>query len=100
MDVLSKIKELMDERQWTEYRLIKESGLPTSTIANIFHRDTVPSIKTLESICAAFGITLGQFFSDGDMMELTVEQKILFSRWTVLNSDQRQALINLMEKMN
>ena len=70
MDVLRKIKELMEARQWSEYRLIKESGLPTSTIANIFHRDTVPSIKTLESICAAFGITLGQFFSDGDMIEL------------------------------
>jgi len=100
MDVLSKIKELMDERQWTEYKLINESGLPSSTIANIFHRDTVPSIKTLEIICDAFGITLGQFFSEGDLIELTEEQKVLFDRWTALNSDQRQALLNLIEKMN
>ena len=75
MDVLERLRGLLDERGWTEYRLAKECGLSESTIANIFRRNSVPSITTLESICNGFGITLSQFFADGDMVELTPEQK-------------------------
>ena len=42
--------QLMAERGWTAYRLAKESGLSESTLANIFKRNTVPSIGTLESV--------------------------------------------------
>jgi len=100
MDIRKRIKALMDERQWTEYRLTKESGLPASTIANIFHRDTIPSIATIETICVAFGISLSQFFSEGNMVTLTDEQMTLLNRWATLNDEQKQALISLLEKMN
>ena len=36
-----------------------------STISNIFHRGSIPSIPTLETLCNTFGISLGQFFSKG-----------------------------------
>ena len=100
MDIRKRIKALMDERQWTEYRLTKESGLPASTIANIFHRDTIPSIATIETICVAFGISLSQFFSEGNMVALTDEQMTLLNHWATLNDEQKQALISLLEKMN
>ena len=59
MDAKARIRELMAERKWSEYRLAIASGLSQSTVANIFNRNTTPSIATLESICAGFGITLG-----------------------------------------
>ena len=71
MDAKARIRELMAERKWSEYRLAIASGLSQSTVANIFNRNTTPSIATLESICAGFGITLAQFFAEGDMVELT-----------------------------
>ena len=71
MDAKARIKELMAERNWSEYRLAIASGLSQSTVANIFNRNTTPSVATLESICAGFGITLAQFFAEGDMVELT-----------------------------
>ena len=55
-DVISRIESLMDERKWTAYRLAKETGLSSSTITNMFRRNTVPSIPTLETICEAFGM--------------------------------------------
>lgn len=55
MDAKKRIQELMDERQWSEYRLAIASGLSQSTVANIFNRNTTPSVTTLESICAGFG---------------------------------------------
>ena len=66
MDVIKKIDDLMKERHWSDYKLAIESGLSSSTIANIHRRNTVPSISTLEAICSAFGITLAQFFSDNN----------------------------------
>ena len=89
----------MDERHWTEYRLAKESGLSQSTIANLYKRNTVPSVSTLEAICKGFGITLAQFFCEGNMVELTDEQKGLFDRWVTLTKEQKQLLMELIENM-
>ena len=100
MDVIQRIKDLTDKRGWTEYRLRKEAGLPQSTVANIFHRNTVPGVDTLESICNAFGISLCQFFSEGSMIALTSEQEDLLERWALLSSDQKAVLLDLMSKMN
>lgn len=99
MDVSQKIKELTAERGWSEYRLVKESQLPASTIANIFHRDTIPSISTLEAICKTFGITLSQFFSDGIMVSLSAEQAELLKQWGYLSPQQRHLLSELMKTM-
>ena len=78
MDAHQRLRQLLDERGWTEYRLSKKCGLSQSTLANIFRRNTVPSISTLEAICDGFGITMSQFFTDGDLTVLTPEQKELF----------------------
>ena len=66
MDTKARITELMIRHGWSEYRLAKESGLSQSTISNMFSRNTMPSISTLEVICDAFGLTLAQFFSEGE----------------------------------
>ena len=80
VDANKRLRELLDKSGWTEYRLSKNCGLSQSTLANIFKRNNIPSIKTLESICDGFGITLAQFFADGDMVELTPELKEIFDR--------------------
>lgn len=75
MDTHERLQQLLKERGWSEYRLAKSCGLSESTIANIFRRNTLPSIATLETICGGFGITLSQFFAEGEMVELTPELK-------------------------
>lgn len=99
MDVIKRIEELQKERGWTEYRLAREAGLAQSTIANIFHRHTVPSIRTLETICDTFGITLSQFFSDGKEVSLSKEQSELLSAWSRLNPEQKSSLLKMMKTM-
>lgn len=98
MDANGRILQLMQERGWTEYKLAKASGLSQSTIANIFVRNTIPSISTLEAICKGFGITLSQFFSDSNLVELTDEQKKLFDAWVSLTADEKQLIQQLIRK--
>ena len=100
MDTHSKLRQLMAERNWTAYRLAKESGLSESTLANIFKRNTVPSISTLESICSAFGISLAQFLAESEMVELTPELKELFDNWVSLTPEQKQAALHMIRAMN
>ena len=99
MDAKERIRELLRERGWTEYRLAVASGLSQSTVANIFNRNTTPSIATLEAICRGFGITLAQFFAQGDMVELTGEQREMFSAWSTLSKEQKDVLYQLIRVM-
>lgn len=97
MDTNERLRELLKESGWTEYRLSKKCGLSQSTLANIFKRNNVPSISTLEAICASFGITLAQFFSEGDMVELTPELKDVFDYWVSLSPEQKNAVLVVMK---
>lgn len=70
-----------------------------STIGNIFRRNTVPSVATLETICRGFGITMSQFFADADMVELTPDMKELFDCWVCLTPKQKSAAIQMLKAM-
>lgn len=98
MDVNGRIKHLMKERNWTEYRLAKMAGLSASTLSNLFTRNTMPSINTLESICNGFGITLAQFFTEGEVIELSGEQKEFFDEWVTLTADEKELVKQITRK--
>lgn len=100
MDVIQRIKQLATERNWSEYRLVKESGLAPSTIANIYHRDTIPGIPTLEILCNAFGITLSQFFSQDNMISLSEEQALLLKHWATITPEQKKIIIELLKAIS
>ena len=97
MDVHQRLWQILKERGWSEYRLAKECGLSQSTLANIFKRNTSPSIPTLETICHGFGITLSQFFAEGDMVEMTPELKELFEGWRPLTPQQKESVLAVVQ---
>lgn len=99
MDVNERIRVLMNERGWTPYRLAKESGLSDGTVGNIFRRNTVPSMATLEAICRGLKITLSQFFAEGETLEVTPELKELFDDWVNLTAEQKDAVRHMMKTM-
>lgn len=100
MDTHERLRQLLKERGWSEYKLAKRCGLSESTVANIFRRNTVPSIATLETICSGFGITMSQFFAEGDMIEITPELKELFENWVNLTPEQKKAANQMLKAMN
>ena len=100
MDTHERLRQLLNERGWSEYKLAKRCGLSESTVANIFRRNTVPSIATLETICSGFGITMSQFFAEGDMIEITPELKELFENWVNLTPEQKKAANQTLKAMN
>lgn len=100
MDIHARLRQLLEDRGWTEYRLSKECNMAQTTIGNIFRRNTMPSLATLETISQAFGISLAQLLSEGDMVELTPELKEVFDCWKTLSPEQKTAALSMMKAMN
>ena len=100
MNTVERLKQLLKERNWTEYRLAKEGGLSMSTLQNIYKRNTIPTIDTLERICTTFGITLSQFFAEGETVDLSPELKRLFDGWVNLTLEQKQAVQTMIDAFN
>ncbi len=99
-DILATITEYREQRRWTEYQLAERSGLPQSTISSWYRKNMVPTIPSLEKVCAAFGITLSQLFAEEDAtVSLTDSQKKLLDRWSRLSEDQQNAVFLLIDKM-
>ncbi len=56
--------------------------------------------QTLEKVCRGFGITLSQFFAEGDdAIFLTQAQKEMLDHWSVLNPKQREVVTELLKNM-
>lgn len=99
-DILSAITAYREERGWTEYQLAERSGLPQSTISSWYRKNMIPTVPSLEKVCAAFGVTLSQLFAEGDApVALTQSQKLLLERWSRLNEEQQSAIFTLIDKM-
>lgn len=100
MDIHERLNQLLQERGWSRYKLSKECGLSEETLSNIYKRGTMPSIVTLQAICRGFRITLSQFFSDEDMVEMSPELKKFFDSWIFLTPNQKEAVLHVMEAMS
>lgn len=100
MNVQERLLELMSQRNWTAYKLAKQADLSETTISNMFKREQLPTLYTLGRICDAFGITLSQFFAEGDdPVTLSDEQKELLSNWAALSDKNKEILLYLMKHM-
>ena len=100
-NILEVIARYRQERGWTEYQLAERSGLPQSTISSWYRKNMVPTVPSLEKVCAAFGITLSQLFAeDGEPVTLTSSQRELLARWVRLDEEQQTAIFQLIDKMS
>lgn len=99
-NILETITLYREDRGWTEYQLAERSGLPQSTISSWYRKNMVPTIPSLEKICAAFGITLSQLFAEGEEpVALTEPQRKLLERWSRLSVEQQAVVFALIDKM-
>lgn len=96
MNVLKRINELRKNRGWSIYKLSEESGITQSTLANMFNRQTQPSISTLTALCEAFGITLSQFF-DCDLDNYSSDELLLLNKYKKLNVQEKTIINSLID---
>ena len=102
MNVLDKITTLRERRDWTIWKLAEESDVDQSTISAWYKKGRSPSVASLEKICAAFDITMSQFFigeNENNVVELTQSQRSMLNNWSALNDKQKEVILELLQHM-
>lgn len=59
--IYDRINSLCEERGWSQYKLIHESGIPQSSFYNMMDRHSIPQLDMIQRICDGFNITLAEF---------------------------------------
>lgn len=92
-----RIKELCDKQQITKYRLSQMTGVTQTVLSRIIKGENVPTIQTIEKICAALNISLAQFFAkDENPPDLTAEQREIIETWNGLTPEERERLMKII----
>ncbi len=100
MDVKEKITKLREERGWTKRRLAKEAGLNESAVYNWYsERNYEPSREAIEDVCAAFGITLSEFFTDIEVDKLTEAELKLLQAFRNVPEEKQGVVITVAEAL-
>ena len=93
--IADKITSLCEKRDISKYRLSQLSGISQSSLGRIMAQENLPSLITLEKICTALGVTLSQFFQEGNSENLTEEQKEVLGIWNDLSTNEQETVMSM-----
>ena len=97
IDVVARIKELMDKKHWSCYELSTQTSISTNAIYDWFKIGAMPSLGNIAKICEATGITLEQFTCGDDAYTMTSEEKEILTLWFALSDFEKAAVMNLIK---
>ena len=98
MDITARLKELLEERDWTAGQLSRESGVPESTIRSLFSRNAEPTVRTLEAICRGLRIEPRQLLGETGAGLSEEERRLLF-QWSCLRERDKALVGALIESL-
>lgn len=100
-DIVDLLIELRNIKNWTNYKVAVKSGLPKTTISNVFNKKSMPQLDTLLAICKGFDITPAQLFGKKDKYEkLTEKESKIIKKWENLNPESQKTLETLIELLS
>ena len=94
--IADKITFLCEKRDISKYRLSQLSGISQSSLGRIMAQENLPSLITLEKICTALGVTLLQFFQEGNSENLTEKQKEVLRIWNNLSTNEQETVMSML----
>lgn len=96
------IQTLMEERNWTLYKLAKESNIPYSSLNSLFQKNNQPTLTTLEKICQGFHISMAEFFSENppyriDSYSFSSDEIELIEMYRAAGKQEKKILLAYMK---
>lgn len=103
--LLSKIQALLDERNWSLYRLAKESNISYSSLNSLFLKNNQPTVATLEKVCSGFHISLSEFFADSTPYReetpiITDDEIQLLNQFRKLNKKDKEKYLEVLQVLS
>ena len=102
--IIERIQELCTRKHISLYRLAKNAELPYSSLNNILHRRTCPTVPPLERLCKGLNVSLSEFF-DFEIYpirneELTADEEELLNKYKNLSARKRELLHAYMDGLS
>lgn len=100
MDIIKRVDDFCKLHNISKYRLSQITGISQSALSKMSKQQSTLSVDTIQRICAAFDISMAQFFSETDTYpDLTAQQKHLLSNWNLLNKEKKEYAMIMIEKL-
>lgn len=100
MNIMNRVNDLCRRRNLSKYRLSMLTGISQSAFSKMERQQSTLSIDTIQRICDALGISLAQFFADGDELpDLSTDQRQLLESWSLLSPNKRQFVKHMIDEL-
>jgi transcriptional regulator with XRE-family HTH domain len=97
IDVGKKLTEYRTAQGISLTNLAKLSGIAQSSLSYIESGKAQPTVETTSKICTALGLTLGEFFADGQAPELPPEVRRVCGKIQQLPPEKLKILESVLD---
>lgn len=99
-DPRKKIDQLRIKNNMTLAQLAGALGLSNTSVYNWYNeKNSMPTVRVLEDVCALFKISMAELFTDADFDNLTAKQLQLLELFEKLNESQQSNVISIIESI-
>ena len=99
IDVVKRINDLLEIRNWSKYELANQTGISANSIYDWNKNKSLPTLKNIIKICDSMGISLEFFFCNGTYVH-TDEERNIINNLMMLSVEDRELLIKFMVSLN
>ncbi len=97
--IMAQIDYYLKKKGWTKYELTNQTALSSGTIYEWYNNHFAPSLKNIQTICEAFGISLSEFFSTTKEEQLGAYEDKLFALCSQMTDAQKESLLIIAQTL-
>ena len=96
MEYGKRLKQLREAKEYSIYRLSKDSDISQGHISDLEYGKNQPTIETLKKLLTPMGITLSEFFNeDGEVTVLNDREKEIVTSFRTMNDENALLYLQL-----
>lgn len=96
MEYGKRLKQLREAKEYSIYRLSKDSDISQGHISDLENGKNQPTIETLKKLLTPMGITLSEFFNeDGEVSVLNDREKEIVTSFRTMNDENAALYLQL-----
>ena len=96
MEYGKRLKKLREAKEFSIYRLSKDSDISQGHISDLENGKNQPTIETLKKLLTPMGITLSEFFNeDGEVSVLNDREKEIVTSVRTMNDENANLYLQL-----
>ena len=96
MEYGKRLKQLREAKEYSIYRLSKDSDISQGHISDLENGKNQPTIETLKKLLTPMGITLSEFFNeDGEVTVLNDREKEIVTSFRTMNDENASLYLQL-----